>query len=72
MIEIVPISPAHIEGFHRTLDLVARERRYLALLEAPPLESMRAFNSDIKASASSPKASSATPSRSTANIKILS
>ena len=29
------------------VDLVARERRYLVMLEAPPLESMRVFNSDI-------------------------
>jgi RimJ/RimL family protein N-acetyltransferase len=47
MIEIVPISAVHIDGFHRTLDFIARERRYLALLEAPPLESMRAFIPDI-------------------------
>jgi RimJ/RimL family protein N-acetyltransferase len=47
MIEIVPIAPAHMDGFHRLVDLVARERRYLAMLEAPPLELMRAFNSDI-------------------------
>ena len=33
-IEIVPIAEAHIESFHRTLDVVARERRYLAFLEA--------------------------------------
>jgi ribosomal protein S18 acetylase RimI-like enzyme len=42
-IEIVPIAQGHIEGFHRALDLVARERRYLAFLEAPPIESTRAF-----------------------------
>ena len=42
-IEIVPIGQGHIDGFHRTLDSVARERRYLAFLEAPPLESVRAF-----------------------------
>jgi len=47
MIEIIPIAPGHIDSFHRTLDFVARERRYLALLEAPPLESLRAFISDI-------------------------
>jgi hypothetical protein len=34
MIEIVPIEPDHIESFHRTLDFVAREQRYLAMLEA--------------------------------------
>ena len=42
-IEIVPITQGHIESFHRTLDIVARERRYLAFLEAPPLESTRAY-----------------------------
>ena len=42
-VEIVPITQEHIESFHRTLDVVARERRYLALLEAPPIESARAF-----------------------------
>lgn len=47
MIEIVPIAPDHIEAFHHTLDLVARGRRYLALLEAPPIESFRAFVGDI-------------------------
>jgi len=43
MIEIIAISEAHIESFHRALDTVARERRYLAFLEAPPLESTRSF-----------------------------
>jgi ribosomal protein S18 acetylase RimI-like enzyme len=42
-IEIVPIAQDHIDGFHRALDIVARERRYLAFLEAPPIESTRAF-----------------------------
>jgi RimJ/RimL family protein N-acetyltransferase len=42
-VDIVPIEESHIEGFHRALDFVARERRYLAFLEAPPLESTRSF-----------------------------
>ncbi len=42
-VEIVPIAEGHIDGFHRALDIVARERRYLAFLEAPPLEATRAF-----------------------------
>ena len=42
-VEIVPITQDHIESFHRALDFVARERRYLAFLEAPPFESTRAF-----------------------------
>jgi ribosomal protein S18 acetylase RimI-like enzyme len=41
--DIVPIREEHIGGFHRALDIVARERRYLAFLEAPPLEETRAF-----------------------------
>jgi hypothetical protein len=42
-VEIVPIAEGHIEAFHRTLDIVARERRYLAFLEAPPLQATRTF-----------------------------
>ena len=42
-VEIVPIRQDHIESFHRALDFVARERRYLSFLEAPPLESIRTF-----------------------------
>lgn len=47
MIEIVPVAPAHIDSFHRALDIVVRERRYLALLEAPPIEEFRAFVQNI-------------------------
>ncbi len=47
MIDIVPISPGHIDSFHQTLDVVARERRYLAFFEAPPLETTRAFVLDM-------------------------
>jgi RimJ/RimL family protein N-acetyltransferase len=42
-VEIVLIAQGPIEGFHRALDIVARERRYLAFLEAPPIEATRAF-----------------------------
>ena len=42
-IAIVPTTPEHIESFHRALDIVARERKYLALLEAPPLTQTREF-----------------------------
>jgi ribosomal protein S18 acetylase RimI-like enzyme len=42
-VEIVPIAQDHIESFHRALDFVARERRYLAFLEAPQLAETRAF-----------------------------
>src|ERR1700722_15232338 len=42
-IAIIPTSPGQIESFHRALDVVARERKYLALLEAPPLPQAREF-----------------------------
>ena len=42
-IAIAPIMPDHIESFHRALDLVARERKYLSFLEAPPLDQVRRF-----------------------------
>ncbi|ARP91513.1 hypothetical protein CAL14_15490 [Bordetella genomosp. 9] len=41
--EILPITPSHIEGYRRALDEVARERRHLSFLKAPPLEQTRAF-----------------------------
>jgi len=42
-IEIAPMSVDLVEGFHRALDAVARERKYFAILEAFPVEAMRAF-----------------------------
>lgn len=33
----------HVDGVWRCLDVVSRERRWLAFLEAPPLERMREF-----------------------------
>jgi ribosomal protein S18 acetylase RimI-like enzyme len=51
-IEIVPICAEHIPGFRDVLDSVARERRYLAFLEAPSLETVGAFvSANIAASA---------------------
>ena len=35
--QILPIAEEHIPGFHAAVDSVARERRYLAMLEAPPI-----------------------------------
>ena len=40
---VVPISEEHIESFHKCLDSVARERRFLAFTEAPSLDSARQF-----------------------------
>ena len=45
---IVPLSDAHIEGFRAAVDGVARERRYVAMLEAPPLEDCRAYVLDMR------------------------
>ena len=41
--QIVPIAEEHISGFHTAVDVVARERKYLAFLEAPPFEETRRF-----------------------------
>jgi hypothetical protein len=40
-IEIVPIRRQHIAGFHAAVDAIAKERRYLAMLEAPSLTHTR-------------------------------
>jgi RimJ/RimL family protein N-acetyltransferase len=42
-VTIVPIAPQHIEGYRRTLDVVARERKYIGFLEAPALDKTREF-----------------------------
>jgi RimJ/RimL family protein N-acetyltransferase len=34
-LQLVPIGRAHLAGFHAALDGIAKERRYLAMLEAP-------------------------------------
>lgn len=40
---VEPLGEEHIESFHRCLDSIAKERKYLAFVEAPPLESTRDF-----------------------------
>lgn len=45
-VQVLPITVDHIEGYHRALDVVARERRYLVFLEAPPVDAVRAFVRD--------------------------
>jgi len=40
---ILPIAEEHIPGFRAAVDVVARERKYLAFLEAPPLEDVTRF-----------------------------
>ena len=43
-VDIASIREEHIEGYHAALDVVARERRYLSFLEAPPI-ALRASSS---------------------------
>ncbi|CAN5402300.1 GNAT family protein [soil metagenome] len=43
LVEIHPIAETHIESFHACLDAVARERLWLARLEAGPIEGLREF-----------------------------
>ena len=43
---IVPISAALVASFRDCLDTVARERRFLAQVEAPPLERVQQFVND--------------------------
>ena len=43
---IIPISEEYIESFRNAIDIVARERKYLAMLEARPLESVRDWVSE--------------------------
>ena len=44
---IVPLAESHFEGLRRALDVVAREGRYLAFLQAPPPEQAFAFFRNI-------------------------
>ena len=37
---IIPMELAHVPSLHAAMDRIARERRYFALLEAPPLDEM--------------------------------
>lgn len=43
---VVPLTEAHFERLHAVLDEVAREKRYLAMLQAPPREQTFAFLRD--------------------------
>jgi RimJ/RimL family protein N-acetyltransferase len=51
-VRIVPIARHHLAGFHAAVDSVARERRFLAMLEAPSFVRTRRFVLDsLKAGA---------------------
>ena len=43
MVQIVPVAEAHAASYRACLDVVARERRYLAQVEALPLERIEGF-----------------------------
>ena len=47
---IEQLAEHHFEQLHRVADQVARERRYLAMLEAPPVEHCYSFYREILAS----------------------
>lgn len=42
-VSILPIEAGHIDSLHAVLDAVARERKYLAMLQAPPHDATRAY-----------------------------
>jgi RimJ/RimL family protein N-acetyltransferase len=42
-IRVVPTTDAHIEGFQRCVDAVARERHWLGFVEGPSLAQARTF-----------------------------
>jgi ribosomal protein S18 acetylase RimI-like enzyme len=42
-IRIVSISETHIPSFREAFDILAKERRFIAFTEAPPLEEVRRF-----------------------------
>ncbi len=48
-ISIVPTAERYFEGLHNALDCVAREKRFLALTQAPPIEEAVAFFRNIVA-----------------------
>ncbi|OUM03413.1 GNAT family N-acetyltransferase [Variovorax sp. JS1663] len=46
-VSIVPLAEPYFESLHRALDVVARERRFLAFLQAPPAELVFAFYRNV-------------------------
>ena len=45
-VEIAPVRLRHAEALRRVFDTVARERRYLPVFEAPPLDDVRRYIQD--------------------------
>jgi RimJ/RimL family protein N-acetyltransferase len=48
-VRIVETTDAHVEGFHRCVGVVARERKYIGFVDAPPLETTWIFFRSILA-----------------------
>lgn len=48
-VRVVPTTEAHLRSLHEALDIVARERLYLAFTAAPPWEQSQAFYRDLLA-----------------------
>lgn len=48
-IAVVPPAERHFQSLRQVLDIVAREKRYLAFLQAPPVEETYAFYRNILA-----------------------
>ena len=42
-VQIIPATESHISSFRDCLDSVARERKYIGFIEAPPFEAVREF-----------------------------
>ena len=49
---IAPVNESHFLGLHRAIDSVAREEKYLAFTQAPPLEQSIAFYRSLQSSGS--------------------
>lgn len=45
--QIIYADKKYFESFHRTLSAVARERVYIEMIEAPPLEKVSTFQQDL-------------------------
>ena len=46
---LAPATEAHYSSLHRAIDIVAREEKYLAFIQAPPLEQSFSFYRALKA-----------------------
>lgn len=47
MIEIIYANEKYFPSFHQALSTVAKERVYIEMIEAPPLEKVTSFQSDL-------------------------